>query len=71
VHLMCVKHWYEVPADLRFQVTSYFLSWQRGEIPVKQYLIARLKAIIHVGKLHGIDVAALEAELAAKEKTRS
>jgi hypothetical protein len=67
---MCVKHWYEVPPELRTQVSGAFLRWQRGEIPAGPYLIARLKAIIHVGKLHGRDVAALEAELAAKEKTR-
>jgi hypothetical protein len=42
----------------------------RGFAIVQPYVIARLQAIIYVGKLHSIDVSALEAELAVKEKTR-
>jgi len=69
-HLMCAVHWFQVPPDLRDRVNERFSSWMRGFAIVQPYVIARLQAIIYVGKLHSIDVSALEAELAVKEKTR-
>jgi len=61
---MCQAHWFEVPSDLRDQVTAALASWLDGKDDVRPYLAARLRAIISVAKLHNIDVAEDEAKLA-------
>jgi len=62
-HLMCAQHWFEVPLGLRDRITQTLHAWLEGEDTVVPYFIARLEALIHVGKLHSLDVAALEAQL--------
>ena len=63
-HLKCRQHWYEVPANLRDQVAGTLVAWLSGRDGVSPYLIARLKALICVAKLHGCDATDLEARLA-------
>lgn len=65
--LMCYLHWTELPCVLRIAVASSWTSWLAGEITMRPYMIARLAAIVYIGKLHGIDVTAQEAKL---EKAR-
>ena len=67
-HLMCQKHWFEVPEPLREQLVAALNDWLGGKITVRPYTVARLRAIIHVGLLHGEDMTALEAALIQKEK---
>jgi hypothetical protein len=54
--MMCDEHWSEVPPELCAQVARAWAAWMAGELTVQPYLIARLTAIIHVSRLHNIDV---------------
>lgn len=67
-HLMCAEHWWETPRELRSEVFATLSQWVNGETNAFPYLRARLKAIIHVGKLHGAIVANHEADLARIEE---
>jgi len=62
--LMCPTHWFEVPRELRAEIVDSFTAWLKGKDDVRPYLRARLRAIVHVAKLHGIDTRADEAKLA-------
>ena len=62
-HLMCREHWFEVPEDLRHQVEGSLKAWLGHQTTVQPYLIARLRAIIHVATKHGIAVHEEQAKL--------
>jgi hypothetical protein len=62
-HLMCPQHWFEVPVELRGEVELSLAAWLGGKDDVRPYLRARLKALIHVAKLHQIDARNFEAQL--------
>lgn len=66
-YLMCADHWFEVPMELRTEVFKSLAGWVNGDDPVRPYLIARVKAILAVAKLHNIPATAQEAELARLE----
>jgi hypothetical protein len=66
--LMCRDHWRQVPAPLRDDVTRTLDGWLGEGRLLLPYLVARLTAIIHVGRLNGVDVAAFETELAQKQE---
>jgi coproporphyrinogen III oxidase len=69
-HLMCNTHWFELPPTLQRNVNLNLVSWFGGTQNLYPYMIARLEAIIYVGKLHGEDVNALETKLnSIKEKS--
>jgi hypothetical protein len=61
-YLMCETHWYECPRELRREVALALGAWLGGKTNVYPYTVARLDALIAVGKLHGEDVTALEAK---------
>jgi hypothetical protein len=63
-HLLCQQHWFEVRAELRREVELSLAAWLGGKNDVRPYLKARLRAIITVARLHRIDVATQEAQLA-------
>lgn len=67
--LMCPGHWAELPSDMGNAVKDALLTWIEGKAPVRPYLVARLKAIIFIAKLHGQDVADLESKLANWERS--
>jgi hypothetical protein len=67
-HLMCRRHWFELPDALRIEVESTIANWLGGREGVRPYLIARLRALIHVNKLHGGDVSFEESKLAYHQK---
>jgi hypothetical protein len=60
---MCSTHWFEAPAEVRAEIYRALEAWFAGKENVRPYMVARLTALIHVGKLHGIDVSALETKL--------
>jgi hypothetical protein len=62
-HLMCPEHWFELPVNMRIQVTASWLLWYGGDATVRPYMAARLAAVVYVAKLHGENVTALEAKL--------
>jgi len=64
-HLMCNTHWFELPPTLQRNVNLNLVSWLGGTQNLYPYMIARLEAIIYVGKLHGEDVSALENKLSS------
>ena len=61
--LMCPTHWFEVPEAVRTEVYRALDAWFKGKENVRPYMAERLTALIHVGKLHHIDMSALEAKL--------
>jgi hypothetical protein len=61
--LMCPTHWFEVPQVTRTEVYLTLDAWLKGRESLRPYMVARLTALIHVGKLHGIDMSVLEAKL--------
>jgi len=63
-HLMCREHWFEVPVEARVEVEQSLAAWLGGKQGARPYLIARLQAIIYVGRLHRDDVGKYEAQLA-------
>jgi hypothetical protein len=67
-HLMCREHWFEVPAEIRNQVEESMAAWLGHKDDVRPYLVARLRAIIHVAKAHSIAVPEEEAKLARRVK---
>jgi hypothetical protein len=69
-HLMCSKHWFELPPTLQRNVNLNLVSWLGGTQNLYPYLIARFEAIIYVGKLHGEDIHVFETKLnSIKEKS--
>jgi hypothetical protein len=60
-HLMCFTHWCEVPMPLREDLTRALSVWLGGQDSARPYLLARAQAIVHVGKLHGLDISREEA----------
>lgn len=67
-HLMCRRHWFELPDAMRTEVESTISDWLGAREGVRPYLIARLRALIHVNKLHGGDVTYETQKLAFHEK---
>jgi hypothetical protein len=65
-HLMCLDHWRGVPEPLQERVVSTYRRFLAGTEGIRPYMLARLEAIIHVSKLHGIDTARMERELEFK-----
>ena len=68
-HLMCREHWFEVPVELRNQVEESLAAWLGRKQDVRPYLIARLRALIHVCDLHNIDSSEHTAKLARWTKS--
>jgi hypothetical protein len=60
---MCPTHWFEVPGEVRIEVSRALNAWLGGKENLRPYMAARLTALICVGKLHRIDMSALEAKL--------
>jgi hypothetical protein len=60
--LMCHKHWNLVPRDLQDLVTARWDDMQRGN-SARQFLIARLRAVIAVAALEGGEIHGLDIEL--------
>jgi hypothetical protein len=67
-YLMCRQHWFELPNSLRAQVESSLANWLAGREGVRPYLIARLRALIHVNRLHGCNVSCEIAKLTTYEE---
>jgi hypothetical protein len=70
-HLMCPQHWFEVPADLRADVEVSLAAYLGGKSSARAYLRARVMAILHVARLHNLDVRNLEAQLARWARSAS
>ena len=65
-HLMCLDHWRELPEPLGERVISTYRQFMAGTESIRPYTLARLEALIHVQKKHGIDTARMERELEFK-----
>jgi hypothetical protein len=70
-HLMCSRHWHELPSDLRDEVLRTFSEWMGQQANATAYLIARLKAIICACKLHEIDARQFESQLTRWTNSKS
>lgn len=61
--LMCPKHWRELPEAVCAEVYRSWDAWLKGEENLRPYMAAQLTALIHVGKLHDIDMSEFETKL--------
>ncbi len=69
-HFMCARHWSMVRAETRAEVSHKLNAWISGMDNLYPFMIARLKAIIQVGKLHGEDMCNFEARLLRVQSNR-